>query len=97
MKLGMLLDEIDSLNEDHCIFATEPWSSDADSHVCPLGDEGEPPPELASKGYVYFLEVHVAKEVLEVLSGRVATQGKKRDLLLFYAENDAYPPWVYSQ
>lgn len=94
MKLGALLDQIDSFNEDHCIFATRPWSCDSDSHICPLGDEGEPPPELLSKGYVYFLEVHVAKEALEVLSGRAATPEQRRSLLLFYAENDAYPPWV---
>lgn len=97
MKLCELIDRIDFLNDDHCIFAAKPWSSEADSHVCPLGDKGEPPPELLSKGYAYFLEVHVAKEVLEVLSGHEATPEQKRNLLLFYAENDAYPPWVYGQ
>lgn len=95
MKLGNLLDQIDSLDEDHCIFATKPWTSDAEAEACPLGAKGEPPPELLAKGYVYFLEVHVAKEVLEVLLGRAATQEQKRNLLLFYAENDAYPNWVY--
>lgn len=96
MKLGNLLDQIDSLDEDHCIFATKPWTSESEADVCPLGAKGEPPPELLSKGYDYFLEVHIAKEVLETLSGRAATQQQKQDLLLFYAENDAYPNWVYS-
>lgn len=97
MKLGALLDQIDVLDEDHCIFATKPWTFDAVAEACPLDAKGEPPTALLSKGYVYFLEVHVGKEALEALSGRVATPEQKRNLLLFYAENDAYPPWVYSQ
>jgi len=53
------------------------------------------PSDLTTLGLEYFLEVHVAKEVLEVLSGRKASKDEKLRLLIFYAENDAYPDWVF--
>ena len=53
------------------------------------------PSYITTLGFEYFLKVHVAKEVLEVLSGRKASKDEKLRLLIFYAENDAYPDWVY--
>jgi hypothetical protein len=54
------------------------------------------PQEVRAAGYEYFLEIHVAKEVLAVLGSRQAAPDDQVRLLMFYAENDAYPDWAYS-
>lgn len=44
-----------------------------------------------------FLEVHVAHEVLRVFDDKPPTMEEKLRLLIHYAENDAYPEWVYTR
>lgn len=55
------------------------------------------PSEVAARGLDYFLEVNIAKEVLEVLGKKAASREEKVKLLIFYAENDAYPDWVFER
>jgi len=78
------------------IFARKPWTIDAEAKVVPLDDESRAPSEAVA-GMEYFLEASVAREVLEGLaarpSGTSSAAGCK--LLIYYAENDAYPEWVY--
>lgn len=95
MKLGPILDQIDNLSDDMCIFARQPWSLSSEAEIARLGNDFKTPQAIADKGLSYFLEVHVAKEVLEVFGNYSASAEEKRRLLLFYAENDAYPEWVY--
>jgi hypothetical protein len=96
---GILLDivaKLDSLPEDVMICAKRPWGPSAEAWVGPPGDNFGVPPHVRSAGYEYFLEVFVANEVLEVLkeSAQQSVEAKLR-LLLFYAENDSFPDWVY--
>jgi hypothetical protein len=51
--------------------------------------------ELTHDNLEYFLEVFVAKEVCEVFGTRRPAAQDVARLLVFYAENDAYPNWVY--
>jgi hypothetical protein len=37
----------------------------------------------------------MARQVLEVFERRKPSEEQTRALLLYYAENDAYPSWVY--
>lgn len=97
ISLGAVLDQVTSLDDEMCIFAKKPWSLDSEAIVGRLeGNEFRIPQDFLDEGFEYFLEVHVAKEVLEVLDGHPETAEMKRNLLLFYAENDAYPEWVYN-
>jgi hypothetical protein len=50
---------------------------------------------IRNLGLDYFLEGSVAKEVLGVLSNRNTTADERRELLMYYAEHDAYPTWAY--
>jgi hypothetical protein len=75
-----------------------PWTADAEARVVELDEESRLPPDALSDGLGYFLETSVAREVLDVLRNR-PTKSTTEDacsLLLYYAENDAYPEWVYT-
>lgn len=94
MKLKNILDDIESLDDDGVIFAREPWVLDADAIIM-SSDNPESRQDLAEKGFHYFLEVFVAKEVLEVFENKQPSLEERERLLIFYAVNDAYPEWVY--
>ena len=74
-----------------------PWTADSEARVVEHDEEGRLPPDALSDGLKYFLETLVAVEVLEVLRDRPtkSTTDDASRLLLYYAENDAYPEWVY--
>ena len=74
---------LDTLDEDDVIYARKPWSPTAAAMIGP--DDLEP------AGFEYFLEVSVAREVLE---GPLLTLDERVRLLLHYAEYDAYPDWL---
>jgi hypothetical protein len=96
MNLGQLIDNLHELPEDQCIFARKPWTAESEAVAALLGKDFRVP-DLAVRGLVYFLEVPLIKEVLEVFGDRPASKKEKLNLLIFYAENDAYPDWVYKR
>ena len=55
------------------------------------------PAEMKGLGMEYFLEVVVAKEVCEAFGDRRPTDSEIARLLMFYAENDAFPDWLYER
>jgi len=96
-QLACLLDvakHLSSLSEDLCIVAVRPWSENSACQLVAMPD-GVTRSELARGNLEYFLEVFVAREVCEVLGTRRPTPHEIAQLLVFYAENDAYPSWVY--
>lgn len=94
MKLSEALDRIESLSETDVIFAKRPWHLDTAALIGQLDGELRTPREIADRSFEYFIDVPVAREVLDVLKNRRATAEERRDLLLFYAQNDAYPSWI---
>lgn len=97
MDLGTLIDCLPGgLDHRLCIFAARPWSATSLASAVQLDDAFNPPKEIVEQGLVYFLEVHVANEALEVFGDRPSAQDEKRKLLIFYAGNDAFPDWVYA-
>lgn len=97
MNLEQLLDRIHELPDGECIFARKPWSATSEAVTAPLGENFQVPSDVVALGLDYFLEVHIAREVLEVFGDRPASSEEKLRLLIFYAENDAYPGWVYQR
>jgi hypothetical protein len=75
----------------------KPWSCEAEARVVPLDVESRLPTDAQVDGHKYFLEASVAREVLDVLRARPtpSTTDDACNLLIYYAENDAYPDWVY--
>jgi|GEM_PF-1375518 len=79
------------------ICVDEPWTAQAEARVVQLDEESRLPADTQAGGHKYFLEASVAREVLDVLRSR-PTKSSTEDackLLIHYAENDAYPDWVY--
>ena len=95
MKLADALDRLDQLDDDAVFFAKKPWTLEADAEIGPLSSDLSVPKSITDRGLEYFLESHVAREVLEVFGDREPTAVERRSLLLYYAENDAYPEWVF--
>jgi hypothetical protein len=98
MDLGTFIDRLPGgLDDRLCIFAAKPWSATSPAVAVHLDDDFKPPKEVLEQGLVYFLEVHVANETLEVFGDRQPSATEKQNLLIFYAENDAFPDWVYAR
>jgi hypothetical protein len=98
MDLGTFIDRLPGGFDDGlCIFAAKPWSATSPAAAVQLDDQFRPPKDVLEQGLAYFLEVHVANEVLEVFGDRPPNATEKRNLLIFYAENDAFPEWVYAR
>lgn len=96
MKLKDALLRLDELNSEMLICARRPWTENADCVVVAPDDRLGVPNEVKTAGYEYFIDVPTAKEVLEVFGDRTPTENEKVALILHYAENDAYPDWVYA-
>lgn len=94
--LGEVIDQIPRLDDDLVVFAKRPWSVESPAVIGRLTSDFAVPRDMTEAGLDYFLEVSVALGVLEVLRGRPEDPNEYRRLLMFYAENDAYPPWVFS-
>jgi hypothetical protein len=97
VKLKDAIDQIKLLDDDKVIFARKPWELESDTCVDLLDAGQRVPAAISTQGFDYFLEVSVAQEVLEVFAERKPTKDEQRALLMFYAENDAYPQWVYER
>lgn len=79
------------------ICVREPWTAHAEARVIALDEESRMPHDALVGGYKYFLEASVAREVLDVVRDRPnkLTAEDACELLVYYAEKDAYPDWVY--
>jgi hypothetical protein len=95
MMLGNVLGQISQLENGEVIFAKKPWTLSSEADVGRLDIDFRVPKVISDRGLEYFLEVSVALEVLEVFGARKPTRGECRALLMYYAEHDAYPEWVY--
>jgi len=95
MKLRDALDQADNLSDDKVIFARKPWTLETDADIGMLDADLRVPASITNRGLDYFLEVSVVHEVLGVFETRKSTADERRALLLYYAEYDAYPQWVY--
>jgi hypothetical protein len=95
MKLVDILDSLESLSDDHCIFVYKPWTLQSFATVGPLTSGSRVPQMMANAGFHYFLEITLAKELLSDFADRLTNLQKRRDLILHYAKYDAYPDWLF--
>jgi len=84
------------LDDRLCILAVKPWSASSPAVAVRLDEQFKPPQVILDSGFAYFLEVSIAIEVLGVFGDKQPSAREKLDLLLFYAEHDSFPDWVYS-
>jgi hypothetical protein len=95
--LQELIAKLNELDDDRIICVKQPWSEKAESQLAVPDENLSVPADVKAAGYAYFLEVHVAKEVVGVFGEKSPTLDEVVRLLVHYAENDAYPDWVYSR
>jgi hypothetical protein len=95
MILSEMVRKIDLLGDNLAVCVRRPWEAAAETRVVELDSSLRVPQTILDEGFEYFLEVHVIKEVLQVLRGRNVSVEDKTALLIHYAQNDAYPSWVY--
>ena len=86
---------LDRLGREQMLCCRQPWAEDARCVVVAPTADLTVPEAIRAAGYAYFLDVPTALEVLAVFSDREPTLDERVRLLLFYAEHDAYPEWVY--
>ena len=91
MTLLKLVEKLDKLEEEDVIFAREKWTPESDAAVFRLTDDYRVPEESKRLGLKYFLEVHIALDVLDgfTLEKPHATTRQKCERLIEYAIHDA--------
>lgn len=97
MTLDEAVKQLDMLGDDATLFVRRPWAADAECLATALDEELRVPQHVKDAGFHYFLEVSLAREVFEVFEETPPTNDERVSLLLYYAENDAYPEWVYQR
>ena len=65
--------------------------------LAPPTQEPTVPDDVKRAGYSHSLGAHVAKEVLAVFADKRGSDDERVRLPIDYAENDAYPDWVYDR
>jgi hypothetical protein len=97
VTLDEAVKQLDILDEDAILCVRQPWAPSAECVVVAPDENFAVPKHIKGAGLAYFLEVHVAREVLGVFGKKSPTHEEKVRLLIHYAENDAYPDWVYQR
>src|SRR5258708_3324507 len=83
---------LSDLDENDTIYVAEPWTENSKAIVAPEPVSGGLPAEAAGLGLKYFLEVSVAREVLEGWTGVLGAEPNLRakvERLTRYAIDDA--------
>lgn len=96
MKLDEALVKLAGLSGDEVVFARPPFSLDSPAIIGSLDSEFNVPREVKADGLEYFLDAATAQEVMEVFGDYNPSHAEISEFLFFYAENDAFPDWVYS-
>lgn len=96
MKLIDIANELESLDDNYVITCSgKPnWSPDSSASLVLVEEFSEPSNDVFIPNY--FLEVFIAKEVLDVWKNwrneRIPTADERCEALIYYAKNDAYIP-----
>ena len=94
MTLEEAILEVLSADDSAVIFAKKPWVNGADSIISTLDDELKVPVKLKNQGFHYFLEYSLIDELNLIRAERTIDDAKFIQVVIFYAENDAYPEWI---
>jgi hypothetical protein len=96
MRLDTLIRSLPDLDLAATICARRPWTAASEAVLVNL-EAGPLPDDFKQNGYAYFLEVLVAREILEDAPGPPLTDDETFGLILHYAENDAFPDWLHGR
>jgi hypothetical protein len=92
MNLLQVTRDLMLFDREWTIYAAKPWTQTSAATVCPEPASGHLPDEAEKLGLVYFLEVFIAREVIEGRTTNLCTQtseAEKCARLIKYAVSDA--------
>ena len=91
MKRIELLRQVHQLDPDLTIYAKAPWCADSEAATAVEPEDVLVPEPLASQGLSYFLEIHIARDVVPDLSGLTSLTSLEHwcGRLVRYAMDDA--------
>jgi hypothetical protein len=91
-KLIDVVARLESYDPDLTIYAGKPWAWDSEAVVAREPDQGGLPQEAGFRGADYFIEVFIAKELLDgwiASEARPTSAREQCERLIQYAVNDA--------
>ena len=92
MTLHEVISKIDEFDEDQTIYLRHPWTQDSTAMVAFEPDDGGLPTEAEENGLGYFVEVAIARDVLEDWAAELSTPptvSEQCERLIQYGVNDA--------
>jgi hypothetical protein len=99
IRLADIIARLSEFDIDDTIYAKEPWTGSSDAMVAtePEPDEeheygGQPAPEATEAGLTYFLEISLARELVEGLIANASDEPSASvicERVIQYAINDA--------
>ena len=89
-RLIDIIAKLSDMDREDVICVRPEWSAESEAGVFRFGADYRVPEEAARLGLKYFLEVDVARQVLEEFTNRpTATLAERCARLIDYAERDA--------
>jgi hypothetical protein len=92
MPLADLIGMLPELSGEDTIYAKEPWGKDSEAIAAVEPEEGGLPVAAAKAGLTYFLEVFIAREVVEDMTATCSTPPSTSAIverIIHYATYDA--------
>jgi hypothetical protein len=92
MKLIEAIRDLNILDEEGTIYASQPWTEDSEAIVAHEPESGGLPDEAEQLGLIYFLEVFIARDFVESWMASLDAQPtlqQKCARLIQYAATDA--------
>ena len=91
MSLEEILLKFDELGEHDVVFARRPWSLDSEARVVGFASGDTVPRMLPQSTLEYFLEATLIRDIHEQVIGGGHNREEALRILIYYAENDAFP------
>ena len=92
MNLHDVISKIDEFDEDQTIYLRRPWAQDSPAMVAFEPDDGGLPAEAEEHGLGYFVEVAIARDIIEELEESHSTPpavSEQCERLIQYAATEA--------
>lgn len=96
MNLFQAIEKIVNLRDikGEVIFAQKPWGISSNALIDFLDSNDGVPQHIRNAGYEYFLESEIIKELVDFKNEKKVDLDKFVELIIYYAEYDAYPDWA---
>lgn len=95
MKLFDAVFQIVQMQDGSCICSRRPFHQSSEAVIVQLTPDYGVPEETKRQGFEYFLEKDGVIELLALAEGKLKSREAKVELVVYYADFDAYPAWFH--